>query len=218
MARVLAGMVLGLMVLAAAPPASAAGADPVLLVHGYRGSPSTWSDMAAYLRAHGRTVYAIDLPGEDNVANAKAIRDKLRALKWTKVDIVGQSMGGLSARWFAKFSATGNGVDAYVSLGTPQYGIWSACALPSWYGGQMCPTSGFLRDLNAGDDTPGSAYWTTVFSTSDGYVPVDSSRLDDGACFISVDGVDHNSMDNDPGVMASTLAAIDHQCMGTFRS
>jgi triacylglycerol esterase/lipase EstA (alpha/beta hydrolase family) len=205
-----------LLLLGGAAPASAAGPDPVLLVHGYRGSPGTWAAMETYLEANGRTVRAIDLPGEDNVANARAIRDYLKRLKWRSVDLVGQSMGGLSARWFTKFLA-GARVDAYVSLGTPQYGIWSACALPYTYGGQMYPTSRFLADLNAGDDTPGTTAWTTIYSTGDLYVPNSSSRLDGGACFVQVADVGHNEMDNDPTVMADTLAAIDGGCPGTFK-
>lgn len=203
---------------ATASGATAAGHDPVLLVHGYRGSPSTWGDMKRYLQHRGRTVYAIDLPGEDNVVNAAAIRDKVQALGWSRVDVVAQSMGGLSGRWFAKFLASGITVDAYVSLGTPQYGIWSACGLPSWYGGQMCPTSDFLAQLNAGDDTPGDAYWTTIYSTGDLYVPNSASRLDGGACFVQVAGVGHNDMDNDRTVQADTLAALDRKCAGDYRA
>ena len=198
--------------------AAAAGRDPVLLVHGYRGDPGTWADMISYLEAHDRTVVAIDLPGEDNVANAKAIASKLKQLGWRTVDLVGQSMGGLSARWFAKYVKSATKVDAYVSLGTPQYGIWSACTLPSWYGGQMCPTSSFLDRLNAGDDTPGKAAWTTIYSTDDELVPNSSSRLDGGACFVQVSGPTHNTMDNDATVQAATLAAIDGSCPGEFRS
>jgi triacylglycerol lipase len=209
-----------LSLLATAPGvAGATGPDPVLLVHGYRGNPSTWADMEAYLTAHGHpTVYAIDLPGEDNVANARAIASTLRKLGWKRVDLVGQSMGGLSARWFAKFLAKATTIDAYVSLGTPQYGIWSACLLPSTYGGQMCPTSRFLADLNAGDDTPGATFWTTIYSTGDEFVPNSASRLDGGACFVQVSGVGHNDMDNDATVQAATVAAIDGQCPGTFQS
>jgi len=199
-----------------APVASAAGPDPVLLVHGYRGSPGTWESMITALA--GRTVVAIDLPGENNVTNAKAIAQKLKQLKWRRVDLVGQSMGGLSARWFTKFLETSTKVDAYVSLGTPQYGIWSACALPNSYGGQMCPTSNFLHDLNAGDDTPGSTTWTTIYSTGDEYVPNEASRLDGGACFVQVAGVGHNEMDNDAGVQAATRTAIDGGCPGTFKT
>jgi triacylglycerol lipase len=212
-------VLVALLVIAAALPAAVAAAsspDPVLLVHGYRGSPSTWADMKAYLESNGRTVYAIDLPGEDNIANAKAISSTLKRLGWKTVDLVGQSMGGLSARWFAKFVKSPTKIDAYVSLGTPQYGITAACLLPSWYGGQMCPTSRFLADLNRGDDTPGDAAWTTIYSTGDEIVPNSSSRLDGGACFVQVEGVLHNDMDNDATVQADTLAAIDGGCVGTF--
>ncbi|HKF85729.1 MAG TPA: alpha/beta fold hydrolase [Candidatus Limnocylindrales bacterium] len=198
--------------------ANAAAPDPVLLVHGYRGSPGTWDDMKKYLEAHDREVFAIDLPGEDNVANARAIASRLKQLGWRSVDLVGQSMGGLSARWFAKYVKSPVKVDAYVSIGTPQYGIYSACVLPSTYGGQMCPSSSFLRDLNRGDDTPGQAAWTTIYSTDDEYVPNSSSRLDGGACFVQVSGPSHNTMDNDATVMADTLAAIDGGCPGEFRS
>jgi triacylglycerol lipase len=213
-AIIAAGLIFGLFpsTVAASPT------DPVMLVHGYRGNVSTWADMKTYLEAHGRTVYAIDLPGQDNVQNAKAIGQTLKRLHWKTVDIVGQSMGGLSARWFAKYVTSSTTVDAYVSLGTPQYGIWSACLLPYTYGGQMCPTSRFLSDLNAADDTPGATAWTTIYSTSDEYVPNDSSRLDGGACFVQVSGPTHNTMDNDPGVMAATLAAIDDGCPGVFET
>jgi triacylglycerol lipase len=197
--------------------AAAAEPDPILLVHGYRGSPSTWSDMIARFAAQGRTAVAIDLPSEDNVVNANAIRDFIAARGWKRADIVGQSMGGLSARQFIKFVKSTTTIDSYVSLGTPQYGITSACILPSWYGGQMCPSSGFLRDLNRRDDTPGRTAWTTIYSTSDEFVPNTSSRLDGGACFVQVSGVLHNDMDNDAGIFAHVLAAVDGTCTGTFK-
>ena len=104
--------------------------------------------MIARFAAQGRTAVAIDLPSEDNVVNANAIRDFITAQGWSRVDLVGQSMGGLSARQFVKFVKSNVVVDSYVSLGTPQYGIYSACVLPGYYGGQMCPTSSFLRALN----------------------------------------------------------------------
>ena len=196
--------------------ALAADPDPILLVHGYRGSPGTWADMIARFAAQGRTAVAIDLPSEDNVVNANAIRDFIAARGWSRVDLVGQSMGGLSARQFVKFVKSNVVVDSYVSLGTPQYGIYSACVLPGNYGGQMCPTSSFLRALNRKDDTPGGSDWTTIYSTGDEYVPNSSSRLDGGACHVQVTGVGHNEMDNDAGIFAHVLAAVDGTCTGTF--
>ncbi len=206
-----------LLTLALAPGSVAAGtADPILLVHGYRGDPSTWADMKTFLESKGRVVEAIRLTTEDNVKNAQAIADFIKAKSWTSVDLVGQSMGGLSSRYFAKFLRANIVVDAYVSLGTPQYGVWSACLLPSWYGGQMCPSSSFLATLNKGDDTPGTTAWTTIYSTTDEYVPNASSRLDGGACFVQVSGPTHNTMDNDAAVMADVLVAVDDGCPGTF--
>jgi triacylglycerol lipase len=197
--------------------ALAADPDPVLLVHGYRGDPSTWAQTVSWFAEHGRTAVAIDLPSEDNVVNAAAIRDFIAAQGWARVDIVGQSMGGLSSRQFVKFLKSSAVVDSYVSLGTPQYGIYTACALPVTYGGQMCPTSSFLRALNRKDDTPRKTFWTTIYSTSDLYVPNSSSRLDGGACHIQVSGVGHNEMDNDPTIFAHVLAAVDGTCDGTFK-
>lgn len=201
----------GVPAVAAAPP------DPVLLVHGYRGNPSTWADTIARFAAAGRTAVAIDLASEDNVVNARAIDAFIVAKGWSRVDIVAQSMGGLSARWFTRFFNP-SVVDTYTSLGTPQYGILAACLLPSWYGGQMCPSSSFLRKLNAGDDTPGHVYWTTIYSRTDGIVSTSSSRLDGGACHVFENpGVGHNSMDNDATIFRHVLAAVDRTCAGTFR-
>lgn len=206
------------VVLGGAVPTLAASLppDPILLVHGYRGDPSTWADMIANFAAAGRTAEAIDLASEDNVVNAKAIEAYIAAKGWTRVDIVAQSMGGLSARQYIKFLKP-SVVDTYTSLGTPQYGISAACLLPSWYGGQMCPFSSFLRNLNSGDDTPGKVYWTTIYSRTDGIVPTSASRLDGGACHVFEDpGVGHNEMDNDPTIFRHVLAAVDRICVGTF--
>ncbi len=214
------GVLAALVALAlAAPVAAAAPAapDPILLVHGYRGDPSTWADMKAFLEANGRVVEAIDLATEDNVKNAEAISAFIAAKGWARVDLVGQSMGGLSARHFTKALRGNVVVDSYTSLGTPQYGIYAACLLPVTYGGQMCPSSSFLRTLNNGDDTPGTTTWTTIYSKNDEVVPNSASRLDGGACFVQVTGPRHNDMDNDPVVMAHVLASVDGTCTGTFK-
>ena len=208
-----------LATIAVAPIAAAAPGDPdpILLVHGYRGDPATWADMKAYLQANGRTVEAIDLATEDNVKNAQAIAAFINSKGWTKVDLVAQSMGGLSARHFTKALRGSIVVDSYTSLGSPQYGIWSACLLPVTYGGQMCPSSSFLRTLNTGDDTPGTTAWTTIYSINDEIVPNSSSRLDGGACFVQVSGPRHNDMDNNATVMGHVLASIDRTCTGVFK-
>ncbi len=214
------GLAVALVVGGAAPTMAADPPlpDPILLVHGYKGDPATWADMIANFHANGRTAEAIDLASEDNIVNAKAIEAYIVAKGWARVDIVAQSMGGLSSRHYIKV-LNPSVVDTYTSLGTPQYGIYAACLLPTSNGGQMCPSSRFLRNLNNGDDTPGSSvYWTTIYSRTDGVVPTSSSRLDGGACHVYEDpGVGHNLMDNDPTIFAHVLAAVDRTCVGTFK-
>ena len=103
-------------------------------------------------------------------------------------------------------------IDSYVSLGTPQYGIYSACLLPARTAARCVRRRRFLRELNRGDDTPGEHRWTTIYSTADEFVSNSSSRLDGGACHVQVSGVGHNDMDNDAGIFAHVLAAVDGTC------
>lgn len=211
------GFASAVMIGGALPTMAAESPDPVLLVHGWRGDPSTWTDTITRFAAVGRTAVAIDLVSEDNVVNAKAIAAYIVAKGWTRVDIVAQSMGGLSARQYIKILKP-SVVDTYTSLGTPQYGIYGACLLALSNGGQMCPSSSFLGTLNSGDDTPGSVYWTTIYSRTDGLVPTSSSRLDGGACHVFEDpGVAHNDMDNNQAIFEHVLAAVDRTCAGTFK-
>ena len=216
-----------LILLATSPVACAPGppARTVLLVHGYRGSSSAFAPLQAGLRAAGIPSVVVDLPGEDNVANAAAIRDAAERVvraggPGTTVDIVAHSMGGLSSRWFAKFlgGSTPGGLPLlarYVSLGTPQYGLPATCDLDPANGGQMCPTGDFLAQLNDGDDTPGATVYTTIFSTDDGLVPTSASRLDGGACFVEVDGVNHFALRTDAAVLDLIVRALRGACPGT---
>ena len=196
-------------------PAEAAAPLPVVLVHGYNGSPSGFTTMAARLRAKKHTVVIAKLPGNDNVVNAKVIRDIVAARAWKKVAIVGHSMGGLSSRQYIRFNGGRKVATVYVSLGSPQQGLPVACLAPVGNGGQMCPDSTFLTKLNTGDETPGPTAYTSVFSTTDGLVPVDASLLGDGACDVEVTGPTHQQLLTDAAVFRIVLNAIDGKpCAG----
>jgi len=217
--RFAAALVLLLIAFGPAAVRAASSPDPVLLVHGWRGAAADWSVMVQRFTDEGlgRQIVAIQLPGQDNVANARAIASTVASNGWTRFDIVGVSMGGLSARQFVKALGGTATVDGYVSLGTPQYGIWAACLLAQAQGGQMCPTSSFLKSLNAGDDTPGNVRYMTLTSPSDKTVPSNATRLDGGACYVSVPGVEHTAYEEDPNVFAAVVSAIDGGCPGTFK-
>ncbi len=173
--RMVIAAILGVtMLLPGAGAADGATLPPVLLVHGFRGSPGAFDTMAARLVRGGRKVYALALPGQDNIVNARAIRDFAAAHHLSRVDVVAHSMGGLSSRWFVKYLRGKVSVAHYVSLGTPQYGLWVTCRVPLDYGGQMCPDGAFLGKLNSRDDTPGTTKYTSIFSADDGLVPASS--------------------------------------------
>jgi triacylglycerol lipase len=171
--------------------------------------------------ASGRQAFSLTLPGQNNVTNAQALATFINNVKAqtgaTKVDLVGHSMGGLSTRYYIKSLGGGANVAQYVSLGSPHYGLLLACFLGTNSGGQMCTWSSFLSALNSGDDTPGSVYYTTIYSTSDELVPNSSSRLDGGACFKQVSGISHSGLTQDAGVYSSVLAAVDGVCTGVFQ-
>lgn len=209
--------VLGLAVLAAPPSASVAGAEPVVLVHGWEGSPANMSAMRDAFIAAGHPTYVIDLPGQENVANATAIAGlvtEVRAQTGARgVHLVGHSMGGLSARYFIKRLGGAEVVLTYVSMGTSQYGYLPACLLRPDAGGQMCPSSGFLRDLNEGDDTPGPTVYSTFRSSQENARNV---RLDGGACFLVVPGVVHSEQPRSPLFIEAALAAVAGTCPGTY--
>jgi len=215
--RVMATAIVGLIVLSrGAPPASAVTLPPILLVHGWGSSPATFDTMALRLTRNGRVVYAIALPGQDNIVNARAIRDFLGANRIRRVDIVAHSMGGLSSRWFVKYLRGSVSVTHYVSLGTPQYGLSPTCMLPLAEGGQMCPNGPFLRKLNSGDDTPGVTAYTSIFSADDGLVPGSSSHLDGGACQIGDHGVTHHGLLTDARVYRQVVYSLSGRCPPAF--
>ena len=214
--RVVVGALVVLVMLSGGAQPASAAPPPVLLVHGWGSSPSTFATMEARLVRGGRVVYAIALPGQDNIANARAIRAFIAAHHFRQLDVVAHSMGGLSSRWFIKFLRGSVSIAHYVSLGTPQYGLWPTCALALDEGGQMCPAGTFLRTLNAGDDTPGPTKYTSISSADDGIVPLVSSRLDGGACLIRDAGVTHHELLADARIYRQVVYALKGLCSPAF--
>lgn len=201
--------------------AEAAVINPVVLVHGFTGSPSSMATLASRFQAQGRQTFSIDYNTENNITNASQLSTFINSVKAqtgaAKVDLVVHSMGGLSSRYYLKNLGGTANVEQFVSLGSPHYGQTAACLLPTSFGGQMCPWSSFLSALNSGDDTPGGLLYTTIYSTSDGTVPASSSRLDGGACFRQVSGVSHSGLTTNAAVFNDVLAAVDGTCPGVFQ-
>jgi triacylglycerol lipase len=197
--------------------AAAVPGGPVILVHGWTGSSAGMAVMRDAFAAAGYPTFTIDLPGQNNVTNAHAIANFVHTVKHqtsaTRVHLVTHSMGGLSARYYLKRLGGVGEVSTFVSMGAPQYGSLPACLLSERDGGQMCPFSGFLRDLNTGDDTPGEVGYFTFRSTKD---TADVTRLDGGACFHEISGVEHADEPRSPQFIQAALAAVSGSCPGSF--
>ncbi|MCA2223604.1 esterase/lipase family protein [Nonomuraea aurantiaca] len=194
-------------------PAQGAQREPVILVHGWNGSPTEFTQMRTALEQAGYPTYAIDLPGEENLANAQAIADLVEQARsehaGSKVSLVGHSMGGLSARHYLKFLGGAGKTLSYISMGTSQLGYWPACLLPAGQGGQMCPTSGFIGRLNSGDPTPDPVRYTLLTSS------LDETRNDVIAgvwCRAEFAGVPHADEPTSPVFIDAVLSALDGRC------
>ncbi|MEV6276299.1 alpha/beta fold hydrolase [Nocardia sp. NPDC051832] len=225
-----AGVLAGLTGVPASAGAQPPG-NPVLIVHGWTAGgllplDDDWADvLRSALERQGRPVYVVDLPGERNVENAETIARVARRASsdhdGAKIDVVGHSMGGLSARYFVKYLGGQDLTAHYVSAGTGQYGWYPTCLLPLDRGGEMCPASRFLAVLNEGRDTVGDVAYTTLRTRADDagpfHSPMDSRPLEGRSCVANgIDGGPHADELKNPTVIAAILDALNDRCPGAI--
>jgi triacylglycerol lipase len=184
--------------------------DPVVFVHGFTGSSSSYDDMKQWLVSQGwpsNYLFAIqysDTTGS-NVKNAyelqSFIKNVLRQTKASKVDIVAHSMGGLSTRYYVKYLDGAQNVDDVITLGSPHHGTNSSY-FGLWTEGarEMVPGSAFLNDLNSVDETPNGSdsvsviQYTSIFSSADTVINPYTSSIIDGADNVEISGVSHSGL------------------------
>lgn len=205
-------------------PLAGARLTPVLLVHGTGTTSAEWDvAYADALRAEGRPWCAVDLPDRgfsDIQAASEYVVHALRRMgaeAGRPVGVIGHSQGGLEPRWALRFWPDLEPlVSDVISFGTPHRGF-AACREPPcepafW---QMNLGSLFLGAVNAGDETPGPAGFTSVFTRFDEVVPAESSVLA-GAANIDVrdvcpgHAVEHYLFALDPVAFAIAQDALDH--------
>jgi triacylglycerol esterase/lipase EstA (alpha/beta hydrolase family) len=200
---------------------------PVLLVPGYGGSTAGLADLAGRIRATGRNVTVVPLPG-NGTGDLTAAADALGAAvarahtrgSGAGIDVVGYSAGGVVARIFAADGGADQ-LRRVVTLGSPQHGTELADLAGGVLPGE-CPAgcrelstgSDLLRRLNAGDETPAGPTWVSIWTTQDQTVqPPDSARLA-GALNIPVQSVcaeadvSHGTLPTDPLVEQMVLAEL----------
>ncbi len=186
-------------------PASAQAApDPIVFVHGWNSSASTWNTMIDRFVAAGyprdRMLAITYNSNQSNATIANQVRDAVATLRSrtgaATVDIVTHSMGGLSSRYYLKNLGGTSVVDEWVSLGGPNHGTSTAylCYLFSAGCRDMIPGSSFLNNLNAGDETPGAVRYGTFWSSCDEVINPDSSTVLTGATNTGVGCLGHSAL------------------------
>jgi triacylglycerol lipase len=205
------------VLLAAALPSAAAAHDPILFVHGWNSSSSTWTTMVNRFAADGWTAAELNNwsynTSQSNATTAGQIQTKvdqiLAATGAAKVDLISHSMGGLSTRYYVKNLGGGAKVDDWVSLGGPNHGTDTANYCFSTACSEMRVGSTFLKSLNAGDETPGTTVnWLTWWSPCDEVINPDSSVALSGATNRQTACLSHSALHEDATVYAQVRDAV----------
>jgi triacylglycerol lipase len=155
---------------------AAARPHPVVLVHGTFGDMTvSWNLISPVLKSAGYCVFALDYgsrgtgPIEASAGELAAFVDRvLAATGAARVSLVGHSQGGMMPRYYLKFLGGTAEVDDLIGLSPSNHGtanpgaLLAEAALGCVSCGQQRTGSAFLRNLNAGDETPGDVSYTVV--------------------------------------------------------
>ncbi|MCY3411699.1 MAG: alpha/beta fold hydrolase [Candidatus Heimdallarchaeota archaeon] len=152
--------------------------NPVLLIHGWNGNAAQMDTMIARLivdgwDANNLFAYSFDDPTDCSVSkikeNAHSIQiwvdEILNNTSQDKLDIIGYSQGGHTARYFMKYLNGTNLVDDFVTLGSSHH------YFPEW-NVPFCSSSlveerEFMIGLNDGDQSPGGILEDPIGSRAD---------------------------------------------------
>src|SRR6266540_3390317 len=125
---------------------------PVVLVHGYDGTPASFDVLSSRLRAAGRQVVVVQLPDRgtgDIEVSAGVVARAVDGTGASRVDLVGYSAGGIVVRTYLGQPGVAAHVRHVVLLGSPNHGAQLA-SLAALLGPRLC--SGACAEL-----VPGSA-------------------------------------------------------------
>jgi triacylglycerol lipase len=198
-------------VLALALPAVAQARDPILFVHGWNSSASTWNTVVGRFAADGWTSAELNTwsynTAQSNATTAQQLASKvnsvLAATGAARLDLISHSMGGLSTRYYVKNLGGGPKVDEFVSLAGPNHGT-STANLCFWNTScfEMRPGSSFLNALNSGDETPSTPRYGTWWSPCDEVINPDTSTILSGAANTQTSCVSHSGVKDSATVYA----------------
>jgi len=198
------------------PPKPNPTHDPILFVHGWNASSSTWTTMVGrFQNDQWTTAELVNWSynyRQSNVTTAEQIRDKVNAILAatgaTKVDIITHSMGALSARYYIRNLGGDGKVDALITLGGANHGTNTAIFCPDVSCVEMRPSSSFLTALNSVDESWGSPRYATWWSPCDAVISPQSSALLLGATNNQTACIDHSQLHENSTVYSQVKAWV----------
>lgn len=155
--------------------------SPVVIVHGTFGDSKSLLDRLSWsMHSAGYCVFALDYgtratgPIEKSAEQLKTfVAEVLAATGAAKVSMVGHSQGGMMPRYYIKFLGGASKVDDLIGLAPSNHGTSNPLLLTPGLS-YLCPSclqqktgSAFLRQLNAGDETPGPVSYTNIVTRND---------------------------------------------------
>src|SRR6266545_2781247 len=182
---------------------------PVVLVHGYDGTPASFDTLSSRLRASGRQVVVVRLPDRgtgDIEVSAGVVARAVDGTGAGTVDLVGYSAGGIVVRDYLGRPGVAAHVRHVVLLGSPNHGA------------QLVPGSALLARLNQlvrGNEFPAGPDVTSIWTALDQTVTPPASAVLAGARNVRVQDVcadsrvDHGGLVRDPLTLGLALRALD---------
>jgi triacylglycerol lipase len=169
------------------PPVVPYTHTPILFVHGYNGSSSTWTTMVSRFGTDGYAAgelvnFTYDYT-KSNRTTAQLIKTKIDSMlalhpEVSKVNIITHSMGTISVRYYIDSLGGSPKVHAFAGLGATNHGTTLAAFLFTTAGAEMRPNSTLLNHLNATDESPFGVGYSTWRSPCDEAIsPHDSPIL-----------------------------------------
>lgn len=202
-----------------------AAGTPILLVHGIGDNRSVFAVLGRALRKRGfGLVYGLNysvltaINGDVRTAARELGREVERICEATgseQVHVVGHSLGGLVARYYAQRLGGDERIHTLVTLGTPHRGTLAAYLIPTPVFRQLRPESDVMTEL--AEPAPGCrTRFVAIWSEMDQLImPQQHAQLDHPDLLTTnhrFGDVGHLSLSMDPRAVhtiASTLAQLD---------
>ncbi len=194
-----------------------AAGRPVVLVHGIGDNRSAFTLLRRTLRRRGfgriTTVNYSPLTSDVRKAAAELARHVERVCQqsgYEQVFVVGHSLGGLIARYYAQCLGGDSRVSTLVTLGSPHAGSQLARLAPVLVSRQLRPNSELMREL-AGPARCSTRFVAVYSDRDEVVVPNRSARLDHpdlSVTRLKVHGVGHLSLLVNSLVAHSVAAAL----------